>query len=69
MDKDFKEIKEEIIIFQNINSADKKVVNGHTNVCMSNNLSEVEKNQSISRAKLREFIMKEGVDFDYWRNI
>ena len=62
-------LEDDLIIFRNINSKNKKIVSNHCNVANSNMPSHALLNQGDSRHKLREFVTKEGTDFEYWKNI
>ncbi len=64
-----KNFEEEVRIFQAVNSEKKKIRVSHNDFISSSRVEEVTKNQGIARAKLREFVAKEGVDIEYWKNI
>lgn len=69
MSKDNLTKQEEIIIFKNINSLDKKFNSEHQNFIQSNQEDHALLNQGISRAKLREYITKGEVNYEFWKSI
>lgn len=61
--------EEQLAIFKNVNSKNKKFENNHMNFISGHREADVIKNQGIAKAKLREYVVKEGVDFGYWKNL
>ena len=55
-------IKEQLIIFKKVNVLGRNIFSSHTNVINSDRISDVLKNQGISRANLRNYIKENGVD-------
>lgn len=69
MDENKLTTEEELVIFKNINSFNKKYKSEHLNFINTNKEYDVLRNQGIARAKLREFITKEDVNYEYWKSI
>lgn len=61
--------QEELIIFKNVNSFNKKYQSDHQNFIQSNQERDALRNQGVSRAKLREFVSKGEVHYEFWKNI
>lgn len=61
--------QEELKIFRAVVGNQKVVTNCHTNIAHGNRVSDGNRNQGISRAKLVEFIKKEGLNYEYWKNL
>lgn len=62
-------LKDELTLFKKVNSFNKVNISKHQNYISSNELDQVTKNQGVSRAKLRKFVVEEGVDLEYWKGI
>lgn len=62
-------LKEDLIVFKKVNVAKYDKEETHQNVILSNERKDVLKNQGVSRANLRKYINKKGVDENYWKNI
>lgn len=62
-------LKDELTLFKKVNSFNKVTISNHENYINSNELYSVTKNQGISRAKLRKFVVEEGVDLEYWKTV
>lgn len=69
MDKSDLTKKQELNIFRKINSSENIIKTDHTNFNMSADVIDATKNQGISRAKLRNFIIKEDLNYEYWKNL
>lgn len=69
MNKDELTKKQELIIFRKINASKNIVKTEHTNIRMSADVKDAIKNQGVSRAKLRKFIIKEDLNYEFWKNL
>ncbi len=63
------ESSEELKIFRAVVGSKKIITNSHTNIAHGNRVSDGNKNQGISKAKLVEFVKKEGLNYEYWKNL
>lgn len=69
MDDDKLSKKQELNIFRKVNSSKNIIKTDHYNVIMSAEVNDAIKNQGVSRAKLRKFIIKEDLNYEYWKNL
>lgn len=62
-------LKDELTLFKKVNSFNKENISKHQNYICSTSVDKVTKNQGVSRAKLRKFVMERSVDIEYWKGI
>lgn len=58
--------EEEIKIFKKVNGVGEHFKTEHTNFVRDNKVCAANTNQGVARAKLREFVAREDVDYEYW---
>lgn len=61
--------EQELKIFRAVCGADKVVTSQHANCCNGNSVYAGNFNQGVAKAKLKEFVEKRGLDFEYWKNL
>lgn len=69
MDKQELNREEELSIFRKVCGCKKVVTSDHTNFMNGNTTRVAYYNQGISKVKLKEFIEKEGLEFEYWKTL
>ena len=61
--------QQELKIFRAVCGGRRIVQSRHANVCNEYSVYAGNFNQGVSKAKLREYIERESLDFEYWKNL
>lgn|GEM_PF-5565356 len=61
--------EQELELFRRVCSSKRIITSQHENISYGNRKKDAIYNQQISLAKLRDFVNREGIDFNGWQDI